>query len=416
MGLFNLQEGQPVRWPGPLSVAQLQALRAAHVAVSPRVEPAGHYLLTPSAAPSYVGAVRVGETVVIIRPKIPVNRVMFLLSYALDPAQWRDTCIELAPDSDVLEAVALAFTHQVRQAIRQGLLRGYRAREEALPSVRGRIRFPEQMGRRFGQLLPVELAFDDYTQDIEENRLLKAALQRLSHTRIRTASIAQRLHQLRPPFDLVTSIAYLPGRIPSLRFTRLNQHYRRAVALACLILENSSLELDGGEVAGTSFLVNMSGVFEQFLYVALREALDLSPGQWRRGEKLLLDQDALIPVQPDFSWWPAPATRRPYPPLFVGDAKYKVLKRSIAGGTSPAPQADIYQMLAYCTAANLPTGLLVYAAGEGNGAFHQIRHVDTTIEVAVLDITGPPETILEEVRQLADRIATQALPARRHRG
>ena len=47
-------------------------------------------------------------------------------------------------------------------------------------------------------------------------------------------------------------------------------------------------------------------------------------------------------------------------------------------------------MLAYCTAADLPSGLLVYADGETESAVHRIRNTGKTIEVVSLDLMGPP--------------------------
>ena len=96
-------------------------------------------------------------------------------------------------------------------------------------------------------------------------------------------------------------------------------------------------------------------------------------------------------MYPDLSWW---AESRP---LFVGDAKYKKPDRGFQ-------HADIYQMLAYCTAADLPSGLLVYAAGEDTPVTYKIRHTGKTIEVASLDLQGTPEDILGEVRGLAARV------------
>ena len=151
--------------------------------------------------------------------------------------------------------------------------------------------------------------------------------------------------------------------------------------------ENSSLELFHGEVEGAAFLIDMNTVFEQFLYVALREALDLPSSQWKQGARLYLDEGELIKMQPDLSWWVRAR------PAFVGDAKYKKLE----------PQgfrhADIYQMLAYCTAADLPSGLLNYAAGEDEPMSYQIRHAEKTIEVDSLDLSGTPEADSRRGRQ-----------------
>lgn len=85
-------------------------------------------------------------------------------------------------------------------------------------------------------------------------------------------------------------------------------------------------------------------------------------------------------------------------PIFVGDAKYKRL--------APAgwPHADLYQVLAYCTAADLPSGLLVYVAGEEAEALHEIAHASKTIEVATLNLTGTPDEMLAEVERLAGTV------------
>ena len=289
---LELTEFQQCVWDAPLDHGQLQALAAARISVSPSVDREDAHLLRPS---SWVGAVNIGDRSVIVRTKIPVDRVMFLMTYALDPRHWRNEAIDLAPDADVLEAVALAFARRTQQAVHRGLLRGYRREEDALHTVRGQIRFADQVGRRYGLPLPIEVAYDEYTEDIKQNRLLRTAIHRLAHARIRSMTVRQELRRLRSAFDLVHSMtvrqelrrlrsafdlvqlgSYPRGAVPEVRYTRLDEHYRPAVELARLIIENSSLELFDGEVAGGSFLIDMNRVFEQFLYVALGEALVVS--------------------------------------------------------------------------------------------------------------------------------------------
>ena len=145
--------------------------------------------------------------------------------------------------------------------------------------------------------------------------------------------------------------SYRRGALPEVRYTRLDEHYRHPVELARLIIENSSLELLHGEVTGAGFLIDMNKVFERFLYVALGEALCLPERQWKQGAGLTLDEDRRISMNPDLSWWPPIPAENGSRPIFVGDAKYKKLE------TLGSQNADIYQMLAYCTAADLPSGL-----------------------------------------------------------
>ena len=113
-------------------------------------------------------------------------------------------------------------------------------------------------------------------------------------------------------------------------------------------------------------------------------------------------------MKPDLSWWTPRQGKNGARPLFVGDAKYKKLDPQ--GFVHP----DIYQMLAYCTAADLPSGMLVYAAGEDEPGEYKIKHAGKTIEVASLDLSGTPEDILGEVSRLADRVKdhTKASTAR----
>ena len=69
-----------------------------------------------------------------------------------------------------------------------------------------------------------------------------------------------------------------------------------------------------------------------------------------------------MPLYPDLSWWERGRC------VFVGDVKYE--RTGAGGGRSP----DLYQLLAYATAAGLPGGLLIYAAGEATPVAHRVVH------------------------------------------
>ena len=392
MTTLTLREYEDHTVSVPLDAGLRAELRKGHIDVSPPDDDGATWVLRPS---SYIGTLRLGSLSVIVRPKIPVDRVMFLVGYALDPKEWQQYVSHLSPDADVLESIIPAFVHHLRQAIRRGLLQGYRRQEEALHTVRGRIRFDDQVKRRYGLALPLEVAYDEFTEDIEENRLLKTALHRLSRLPVRLASSRREVNALRPVFNTVGLASYVQGT-PEVRYTRLNAHYRPAVELARLIIDNSSLELRHGDVAGGSFLLDMNRVFERFLFVALREELGLSEREWRRGN-MTLDEADVIKLEPDLSWWSGGNCR------FVGDAKYKKLD------TAGFQHSDVYQMLAYCTASGLPSGLLVYAAGEAAPGVHRIRNAGKTIEVTSLDLTGTPQKILAEVQGIARCVRSMRL-------
>ena len=136
---LELREHEMYRGNVSLDREQLGALtNTARIEVTPSPDEDGAYKLKPS---SYIGAVNIGELALVVLPKIPIDRVMFLIAYAMDPKSWRRDSFELARDDDILEGIAFAFAHHTRQAIQRGLVQGYRREEDALNTVRGHIRF-----------------------------------------------------------------------------------------------------------------------------------------------------------------------------------------------------------------------------------------------------------------------------------
>ncbi len=128
----------------PLSMQQRDGLR--RLVPGLRLEPTagqdGKYDITPG---QHIGVVSLGELVVLIRPKIPMSSVLFLVSHACGAATWFDDHPEFAGarDPDIADVLAVVLSRMVMDATRRGLLSGYRAEEEALQAPRGRILFDD---------------------------------------------------------------------------------------------------------------------------------------------------------------------------------------------------------------------------------------------------------------------------------
>jgi 5-methylcytosine-specific restriction enzyme subunit McrC len=167
-----------------------------------------------------------------------------------------------------------------------------------------------------------------------------------------------------------------------------------ALRLAELVLRVTSVEHSAGNVAVNGFLLDMPQLFEDFVTVALREALESSFGgrvvAQARGH---LDLAGRVGLKPDITWQVGGTV------VAVADAKYKAEK------PSGYPNADLYQLLAYCTVLGLRVGHLVYAAGNEEPVRHVVRGAGVEIICHALDLSRPPEELLAEMRDLARKIA-----------
>ena len=379
----------------PLSVEERDTLRAAvpSLTVEPVAGKEAVYHLTPG---STVGALELGDLSVSIRPKLDISRVLFLASYAMGAFRLQDEPFAFDDAETLVEALAPALVAAAQRAFGRGLLHGYRTEEEPLHTVRGRIMVAEQVRRRFDIPMPVEARYDDFSDDILPNRLVKAAAAVLGAMDIRDAHARDGLRWMDATLGNVSLARFSQSDVPTVTYDRLNEHYREVVELSRLVLRYRAFEMDRGGVCANGFLMDMSQVFQGFVTRALRETLRVSEAAFRSDvdlpRNITLDEDRRVHLRPDLSWWDGSTC------TFVGDAKYKRVRNE------RIPNADLYQVLAYATALDLPGGLLAYAEGELKPVVHDVRNAGKRLEVAAVNLSGSIADIRASVDELAQRV------------
>jgi 5-methylcytosine-specific restriction enzyme subunit McrC len=145
----------------------------------------------------------------------------------------------------------------------------------------------------------------------------------------------------------------------------------------------------------------MNSVFERFVRTALRAALHLDTGTFPdRPPRLRLDEAGIVPFKPDL------CILKDRRVIWVGDAKYKRLP---AGAYR---NADLYQLLAYSVALDLPGGTLIYAADEGvSAAEHVVVEAGKRLRVIALDLLTPRAKVLQQIGAIAHRVGLAAAQA-----
>ncbi|MDT6982686.1 McrC family protein [Streptomyces lusitanus] len=398
----------------PLGAAAGRALAASSILQSVTPDPArdGHWLLR---AGSRVGALRTpGGPIVRIMPKTPVSRIFFLLGFSLAPERaWRDDregTVDTGAYDDVVPALAHAVERRIDAALRLGVLQGYREVAEPSLVVRGRILEAEQIRRHFGRTPPVEIAYDAYTADTAENRILRAAVERLLRLPGVPGPVRRRLAHLR--VRLADALPLVRGQeLPRWQPSRLNSRYQPALRLCEAVLRGSSPEHTPpgtDPLAVDGFLIDMNQLFEDFVTVALSEALKDHGLTARLQDTHHLDTAGLVRIRPDL----VVRTRDGRTPVAVVDAKYKVEKGD------GRLNADLYQALAYATVLGLREAHLVYAAGRLPTRFHEVRGTaggadgrGVLLHQHSVDLSLEPGQLMSALRDIAVRLTRARTPA-----
>lgn len=349
-----------------------------------RVEPEGDPDLYTVSAYSVVGAVKIGDTQISITPKIGVGKTALMLAYSLGDVTWRSEDVE-QDSGDLVEALVRPFLDDVERLITQGLAESYVEREEIGSRPRGSIDFSWS---NVGMPLPIRYRFDDFSNDIPENRLLRSALEC-----ILTVEGLSRLGGARAMQALDAFGGVGPSRHEDLYVESFIARYDRPLDFARLIIRNAGIEPDSGGTTSTSLLFDMNRVFENFVcsvvrshFMTLGRFVDLQGEDRPR----FMTASNRLKVHPDFAIWSGQQCE------LVGDVKYKLF--------SGAPKRpDLYQAVAYAQTCGTNSALLLYA-GTGRPRTVLIEASQVTVTSSPLDIEHiPQELLVSEVVHLVSQ-------------
>lgn len=366
-----------------LSADEVAALQDAGAGLEVRVtrEP-GVYELK---ANSFVGTVVLPSTLVRIRPKVSVERVVYLLGFGPEAMRFGGAA-ESAVADDLVSAMKHIYGRALTRALHGGLVRDYRVDRDRLTAVRGRVDYKALHLRRFGRFPPIDCSYLEYDTDHEANRRLLAAAVLLARAGLRSDPASDLLRRLCSRFENVELVRYAPSRLAPLRRTRMLDRYEPALSIAEAVLRNASLELPAGPTGAVAFVVDMNRVYETFVSEALAHELPRSVLVDTQPRGLSIDEGGRVPMIPDLLLL-GPDGR----PRVVADMKYKVVTR--------AKRVDIHQVVAYATALGVEDAVLIHP--ECPEETFVVRVSGVRVHQWQLSLAGSIADLREEVRRVA---------------
>jgi 5-methylcytosine-specific restriction enzyme subunit McrC len=387
MRTITLWEHRPATWA--LSPAELgQVMATELVEVAPVRGETGTYRLTPR---STVGTAVLRDVRLLIRPKVSLENLFYLLGFGADLVKWAGSRFPFDTQPDLLAIVGWMFEAEVRRALAGGVVRGYRQEQEALTTLRGRVDVAAQIRSRQGLPLPLECRFDEFTPDVELNRIIKAAILRLLRTPRLDPPLTRALRFRLHSYTDVAAVDYRDREVPEVAFSRLNRHWEHAAGLARLILQCQVLRDREGAVLGEGFTIDMNRLFERFVSDVIAAACPPAVRAEPQAARRLAPR---LPIKPDI------VLRRGHRDVAVADVKYKLP----SGGWV---HDDAYQLLAYCTALGLPAGLLIYASPLPHDA-QPVAHTGIRLERIGLDLDVDRHALRASVERVAQLLLAHA--------
>lgn len=243
---------------------------------------------------------------------------------------------------NILEVFIRMFIDEVFFIVKRGLKCSYESIEENAHFFKGKMLFSQQMKYNHSHKERSYVAYDAFTTNRPENRLLKAALLYLykQTTSSRNKNDLKTLLNAFASVDVSTDYKsdftrYVPDRNM--------KDYNTALLWCRVFLMGKSFTSFAGSEVALALLFPMETLFESYIAALMRKQLDANAYTISAQDKhyhLFDEPRGQFQLRPDIV-----ITRKADGEIFVLDTKWKLLSEGKANyGIS---QADMYQMYAY---------------------------------------------------------------------
>jgi 5-methylcytosine-specific restriction enzyme subunit McrC len=255
-----------------------------------------------------------------------------------------DTSLQLHKKS-LPEVLINRFLSSLASVVRQGIRKDYHRIESEEPFLKGKLQIAQQLRQPVGKQHLFQIAYDVFSENRAENRLIHSALIQVSKW-IKTHENQKLARELRFAFNDVPKSNNYETDFRLWKNTRDMISYRALFPWVKLILNQQSPFTLKDKHAGISFLFPMEKLFEQYVAKMLQKYLGYVV-KTQLQQHHLLDSPKAFLLKPDLAIYDKSKL------LVILDTKWKLIDQNTQydnGNEDPKSgisQADMYQMFAY---------------------------------------------------------------------
>lgn len=291
-----------------------------------------------------IGVIGVGNTQLIVEPKIPLDHLVYLLQQADQIPRLTDHQTRIEQGESFHDLIARWFLISVEQLLRRGLLSDYTAEFDELRAARGKVNvLPTTRAILAGRPV-IHCEYDEFNNDTALNRILHGAAGLTARSMTLDPDLRRRATQLRARIEPVSRLRRHDLRH---KLDRRSAYYRDAVTLARCIIAGHAGTLGGGETTAGTFLFRTPEAVEEGIRRILASGLKGHCDVQKTGLDIAGTRKRRLNPDLVFGYNQA-----------IGDVKYSRLDNGLK-------RSHINQLTTFATGYRTTRALLI---GFGNGA------------------------------------------------
>jgi 5-methylcytosine-specific restriction enzyme subunit McrC len=279
---------------------------------------------------------------------------------------------------------------EVFRIAKHGLKSDYVPIEANETFFKGKMLFSEQIKRNLAHKERAFVAYDSYSVDRAENRILKTTLDYLYRVTASSRNKANLKTLLGFFADVSLSQDYRQD-FEKCASDRAVKDYETALQWCKVFLEGRSFTAFSGSEVALALLFPMETLFESYIAAQFRKLLKSGEYELSVQDKRyhLFEKPSCFQMRPDLV-----LTRKSDGAIFILDTKWKLLSdEKVNYGIS---QADMYQMVAYQKKYGAKSVTLLYPMTDQVSAGKQISYQSddgTTVQVRFVDLFDVPASL-----------------------